>query len=189
MTSFNISVDGLTVRPVQESDLIELSCKAGDLQTFDYIRNRNPAARRFGSRAATASSAAHMVLAASSALNRHSLTVWVRRWLRENRQRIHDELFENDHHVFILMVNYTRADNGIAEFYMGQGIHLLGTVPDLLRVSDILTNQRLYGPQMYPTPPNNMHRFQTAYLVGQGNTGRIENILPRSIRRHGLESS
>lgn len=176
MTSFKLSAGGLIVRPAEGSDLIGPDCRAGDLQTFEYIANGNPAMRRLGGRQATAASVAYAVHAASTALNHASVSVWVKRWLSDNAANISTRMSESNHNVFIMQVNYIRIETALSLFYRRDTIHILGTVPGIAQVRDILTPQLLHGPQTSATQINNMHSLQAAYLVGQRTT-TTSNVL------------
>ncbi len=181
MANFNVSVGGLNLRAVADQDLAALGCHVGDLQTFEHVSSRNPAVRRFGARSAVGSSVAHALLSASVALNHQGLTVWLKSWLRNNGETIRDRLDEEGDEVFVVLANWLEGQGAHSTIVTGREIHLIGTVKDMASLSELLTPAKLYGPKAHASPPNSLHAFRSAYLVGS-RVGAGDKIAASAVR-------
>jgi hypothetical protein len=165
--NFNVSSVKLHVRPVNETELPPHP-RMGRGPSFEYLTYRR-GPREAGARGAAAGGAAALFRMGAEAVNEYSLTPWLRNWLKNNESDIIAELDEKQHSVFIVQVNYAVAYTFETRAFLARDIYLLGTVPTLGNVNDILTADRLYGPKVDAIPPNNATRFQYAYLVGVRN--------------------
>lgn len=179
---YDITVDGLSLRSVQERDLPALRCRSCDLQTFDYISNSNPAVRLQGGRGATTAGVAYLMLETSQFMNAHGPRVWLKFWLRNNAAAIREKLIENDHDVFIVLVNYTTAQTQHSTIYSGHSAFLTDTVHDLGAIGEVLTHERMYGPAHMPVAHNRRHTIHSTYLIGT-RAGAGSSLMPDPLRK------
>lgn len=164
MPNFNVSSSRLHVRPVRQTELPP-NRRMGRGPTFEYLAYRQ-GPREVGIRGAAGAGAAALFRMGAEAVNEYSLTPWLRTWLKNNEDKIVSQLDAEQHSVFVVQVNYAVAQTFETRAYLARSIHLLGTVPGVDDVDDILTEDLLYGPKVDAIPPNNATRFLYAYLVG-----------------------
>ncbi|MEO9338549.1 hypothetical protein ABFT80_13990 [Mesorhizobium sp. SB112] len=165
MPNFDVSSQKVHVRPVHQSELPPLR-RMGRGPNLDYMTYAS-GPRQMGARNARAGARGSALQMVMSAANENSLAVWLKGWLRNNETSIVQQMEAKGHSTFVLQVNYQVSDSFENRVFESRDIYLLGTVPTQNDVGTILTEERLYGPQMDVTPRTKLTKLQYAYLVGR----------------------
>jgi len=164
MPNFNLQSQKLIVRPAQATDVAKpAGMKRGPDLSYMTLPD---GPRQFNERMQMGGAVAAAVQYASKTINETSLSVWVRKWLQAHEASIQEEMLKKGHGAFVLQVNYSLGNSFGSQVFMSRDIYLLGTVPSTADASQILTQEKLFGPSVDATP-NYATKYLYAYLVGE----------------------
>lgn len=164
MPNFSVSTDNFTVRPVRQDEVVAPQ-KMGRGPDLSYMTLPD-GPRQFNQRAAVGGAAAAVFSQAAAALNEHSVSVWLRKWLQAHETKIGQALLQHGHSAFALQVNYAVANSFGNQMFLSRDIYLLGTAPSAKEIGTILTPDVMFGPKA-DAVPNYATKFKYAYLVGE----------------------
>jgi hypothetical protein len=164
MPNFSVQSDKLIVRPVQQSDIEPPKGmkKGPDLRYMTLPDGP----RQFNDRMQRGGAVAAAVQYAATSLNEASVSVWVRKWLQAHEVEIQEKMLKQGHGAFVLQVNYAVGNSFGTQVFMSRDIYLLGTIPMTTDAKQILTPEKMFGPQV-DAIPNNATKYRYAYLIGQ----------------------